>query len=99
MQPGSIASHPITSYLGEETNTCLTTTSFQVAVENNKVSPPPPPLQTTQPQLPQLVLTRLVLKTLHQPHCPSLDMLQRLNVLLVVRGPKRNTALKVQPHQ
>jgi len=39
----AIASRPITSYLGEETNTRLTTTSFQAVVENNKVSPQPPP--------------------------------------------------------
>jgi len=37
MQVEAIASCPITSYLGEETNTCLTTTSFQVVVESNKV--------------------------------------------------------------
>jgi len=33
----AIASSPIASYLGEETNTCLTTTSFQVVVESNNV--------------------------------------------------------------
>ena len=37
MQLEDITSHPITSYLGEETNTCLTTTSFQVAVESSKI--------------------------------------------------------------
>ncbi|GAB0203357.1 hypothetical protein GRJ2_002801300 [Grus japonensis] len=31
--------------------------------------------------------------------CPSLDTLQHLNVLLVVRGPKVNTVLEVRPHQ
>jgi len=39
MQLEAIASRPIASYLGEETNTCLTTTSFQIVVESNKVSP------------------------------------------------------------
>ena len=39
VQLEAIASHPITSYLGEETNTCLTTTSCQVVVESNKVTP------------------------------------------------------------
>jgi len=34
-QPEAVASRPIASYLGEETNTCLTTTSFQVVVESN----------------------------------------------------------------
>ena len=92
MQLEAIASHPNASYLGEETNnSCLTSTSFQVAVESNKVSPQPPLLQTKQPQFPQPPLIRLVLQTPHQPHCPSLDTLQQLNVFLVVRGPKPNT--------
>ena len=39
MQPEAIASCPITSYLGEETNIFLTKTSFQVVVESNKVPP------------------------------------------------------------
>jgi len=34
MQLEAIASRPITSYLGEETDACLTTTSFQVVVES-----------------------------------------------------------------
>jgi len=42
----AISSHPIASYLGEETNTCLTT--FQVVVESNKVSHQLPLLQTKQ---------------------------------------------------
>jgi len=50
MQLEVIASRPIASYLGGETNTCLITTSFQVAVESNKVPPQPPLLQTKQPQ-------------------------------------------------
>ena len=87
------------SYLGEETNTCVATMSFQVVTESNMVSPQPPLLQTKQSLLPRPLLIRLVLQTLHQPHCPSLDTLQHLNVLLVVRGPKLNTVLEVQPHQ
>jgi len=94
-----IASHPIASYLGEEVNTCLTTTSFQVVVESEEVSPQPPLLQTEQPQLLQSLPIRLVLQTPLQPRCPSLDMLQPLSVLLGVRGPKLNTALEVWPHQ
>jgi len=35
----AIASRPVVSYLGEETNTCLATTSFQAVVESNKVPP------------------------------------------------------------
>ena len=61
MQLEAIASHPITSYLGEETNTCLTAASFQVVVASEKVPPQPPLLQTNQPQLPQPLLVRLVL--------------------------------------
>jgi len=66
----------------------LTTPSFQGAVESDKVPPQPPLLQTEQPQLPQPLLNRLVLQTPPQPRCPSLDTLQPLNVLLVVRGPE-----------
>ena len=57
----AMSSHPITSYLGEETNTHLTTVSFQVVIESDKVSPQPPLLQTKQPQFPQPLLIRLVL--------------------------------------
>ncbi|KAK4818053.1 LOW QUALITY PROTEIN: hypothetical protein QYF61_004580 [Mycteria americana] len=92
----AISSHPMASYLGEDTDTHLTTTSFQVVVETDKVSPQPPFLHTEQSQFPQLLLMRL---TLHQLRCPSLDMLQHLNVSLVVRGPKLNTVFEVRPHQ
>ncbi|KAK4830689.1 hypothetical protein QYF61_012858 [Mycteria americana] len=90
----AISSRPITCYLGEETDPHLSTTSFQVVVESNKVSPQPPLLQAKQPQLPQPILIRLVLQTLHQLRCPSLDSLQHLNVSLVVRGPKLNTGFE-----
>ncbi|KAK4823665.1 LOW QUALITY PROTEIN: hypothetical protein QYF61_005017 [Mycteria americana] len=93
----AISSHPIACYLGEEAHTHLTTTSFQVVVESDKVSPQPPFLQAKQPQFPQPLLIRLVLQTLHQLRCPSLDMLQHLNVSLV--GPKLNTVFKGRPHQ
>ncbi|KAK4828313.1 hypothetical protein QYF61_025325 [Mycteria americana] len=92
-------SRPITCYLGEETDPHLTTTSFQVVVESNKVSPQPPFLQAKQSQFPQPLLIRLVLQTLHQLRCPSLDTLQPLNVSLVVGGPKLNTVFEVQPRQ
>ncbi|KAK4832565.1 hypothetical protein QYF61_024065 [Mycteria americana] len=52
-----------------------------------------------QSQLPQLLLIRVLLQTLHQLRCPSLDTLQHLNVSLVVGGPKLNTAFEVRPHQ
>ncbi|KAK4827063.1 hypothetical protein QYF61_013704, partial [Mycteria americana] len=99
VQLDAIYSHPIICYSGEDTNTHLATTSFQVAVESNKVSPQPPLLQAKQPQFPQLLLIRLVLQTLHQLRCPSLDTLQQLNVPLVVRGPTLNTVFEVRPHQ
>ncbi|KAK4817962.1 hypothetical protein QYF61_003482 [Mycteria americana] len=94
----AISSHPIASYLGEETNTHLSTTSFQVVVESNKVSPQPPFLQAKQSQFPQPLLIRLLLQTLHQLRCPSLDTLQHLNVSLVVGGPKLNTVFKGDNH-
>ena len=78
-----VSSCPITCYLGEETNTHSTTSSFQVAVESKKVSPQPPLLQTKQHQFPQPLLVWLVLQTLHQPRCSSLDALQHINVFLV----------------
>jgi len=95
----AIASRPIASSMGEETNTYLSTASFQVVVESNKVPPQPPLLQTKQPQFPQLLLLSLVFQTPHQPCCPSLDMLQHLNVFLVVRGPKLDRILEVWPQQ
>ncbi|KAK4811096.1 hypothetical protein QYF61_016382 [Mycteria americana] len=95
----AISSHPITCDLGEETDPHLSTTSFQIVVESDKVSPQPPFLQAEQPQFPQPLLIRLVLQTLHQLRCPSLDMLQHLNVSLVVGGPKLNTVFEVRPHQ
>ncbi|KAK4806931.1 hypothetical protein QYF61_012652 [Mycteria americana] len=94
VQLEAISSCPITCYLGEETDPHLSTTSFQVVVESNKVSPQPPFLQAKQPQFPQPLLIRLLLQTLHQLRCPSLGTLQHLNVLLVLRGPKLNTVFK-----
>ena len=84
--------------LGEEVKPLLITTSLQEVVECNEVSSESPLLQTEQSQLPQLLLIRLVLQTSHQFHCPSLDMLQGLNVFLVVWGPKLNTIFW-HPHQ
>ncbi|KAK4828364.1 hypothetical protein QYF61_026086 [Mycteria americana] len=83
VQLEAISSCPNTCYLGEETDPHLSTTSFQAK----------------QPQLPQPLLIRLLLQTLHQLRCPSLDTLQPLNVSLVVGGPKLNTGFEVRPHQ
>ncbi|KAK4815206.1 hypothetical protein QYF61_021825 [Mycteria americana] len=95
----AISSRPITCYLGEETDPHLSTPSFQVVEESDEVSPQPPFLQAKQSQLPQPLLIRLLLQTLHQLRCPSLHTLQHLNVSLVVGGPKLNTAFEVRPHQ
>ncbi|KAK4810988.1 hypothetical protein QYF61_014460 [Mycteria americana] len=75
----AISSCPITCYLGEETDPHLSTTSFQAK----------------QSQLPQPLLIRLLLQTLHQLRCPSLYALQYLNIPLVVGGPKLNTVFEV----
>ncbi|KAK4826008.1 hypothetical protein QYF61_003781 [Mycteria americana] len=95
----AISSCPIACYLGEETDPHLSTTSFQVVVESDEVSPQPPFLQAKQSQLPQPLLIRLLLQTLHQLRCPSLYALQYLNIPLVVGGPKLNTVFEVRPHQ
>ncbi|KAJ7423221.1 hypothetical protein BTVI_10719 [Pitangus sulphuratus] len=99
VQLEAISSHPVTCYLGEETDTHLSVTSFQVVVESDKVTPEPPFPQVKQPQFPQLFLISLVFQTIDHLCCPSLDTLQHLNVSLVVRGPKLKTELKVWPHQ
>ncbi|KAK4814538.1 hypothetical protein QYF61_022257 [Mycteria americana] len=54
--------------------------------------------QAKQPQFPQPLLIRLVLQTLHQLRCPSLDTLQHLNVSLVVGCPKLNTVFELSSH-
>ena len=69
----AISPCPIACYMEEETNTHLITASIQVVVESNEVSPESPFLQTEQPQFPQPFLTRVVLQTPHQPHCPDHD--------------------------
>jgi len=72
-----ITSCPIASYLGEETNSpSPATTSFQVVVESDEVSPELLLLQTKESQLPWPLLIRLVLHTLQQLCWPSLDMFQ-----------------------
>ncbi|KAK4806231.1 hypothetical protein QYF61_013375 [Mycteria americana] len=48
-------------FLTKETDPHLSTTSFQVVVESDKVSPQPPFLQAKQPQFPQPLFIRLLL--------------------------------------
>ncbi|KAJ7421365.1 hypothetical protein BTVI_18657 [Pitangus sulphuratus] len=50
--------------------------------------------EVKQLQLPQPLLTGLVVQTLHQLHCPSPDTPLHLDVFLVVRGPELNTEFK-----
>ncbi|KAK4817038.1 hypothetical protein QYF61_026164 [Mycteria americana] len=71
----------------------------KVTPRTNTCDRKPDKNQAKQPQFPQLLLTRLVLQTLHQLRCSSLDTLQHLSVFLVVRGPKLNTVFEVRPHQ
>ncbi|KAK4831331.1 LOW QUALITY PROTEIN: hypothetical protein QYF61_016820, partial [Mycteria americana] len=97
VQPEAISSRPITCDLGEETDP--TSLHPPAAVESDEVSPQPPFLQAEQPQVPQPLPISLVLQTLPQLHCPSLDTLQPLKVSLGVGGPKLNTAFEVRPHQ
>ena len=89
----AIPSSPITIHMREEADAQLTTTSLQVVIESNMVSPEPPLLQTEQSQLLQPLLIRPVLQTPHQLCCPPLDMLQGLDVFLAVRDPKLGTVL------
>ena len=72
--------------MGEEVNPLLTTTSLQVVIQSNEVTPEPPSVQTGQSQFPQLLLIRLVLQIPHQLSCPSLDTCQGLDVFLAVRA-------------
>ncbi|KAK4809817.1 LOW QUALITY PROTEIN: hypothetical protein QYF61_014285 [Mycteria americana] len=69
-------------------------TTLSAVVESDEVSPQPPFLQAEQPQVPQPLPISLVLQTLPQLRCPSLDTLQPLNVSLGVRGPTLNTAFE-----
>lgn len=69
----AIPSSPVPSYMGEEVNSHLFITSFQILVENNKVSPEAPLFQTWQSQFTQPLLTILVLQISHQLLWPSLD--------------------------
>ncbi len=94
----AISSGPVCC-LGEEAKPLLITTSLQEVVECNEVSFQPPLFQTKQSQLPQPLLIRLVLQTPHQFCCSSLDTFQGLSVFPVVRSPKLDTVLEVQPHQ
>uniref|UniRef100_A0A8B9VBV7 Brain mitochondrial carrier protein 1 n=1 Tax=Anas zonorhyncha TaxID=75864 RepID=A0A8B9VBV7_9AVES len=61
-----IPPRPVTRHVGEQANPHLTTASFEVSVESDKVAPEPPLLQAEQAQLPQPLLVGLVLQAPHQ---------------------------------
>lgn len=89
--------------MGEEPKLHLAPSSCQGAAESEEGTPEPPLLWIKQPQHLQLLLirlktsNRLVLQTLALLCWPSLDTLQLLSVLLVMRGPKADPALE-EPH-
>lgn len=59
-----MSSCPVTGFLGEETDSHLATTSFQVLVDSDKASLEIPFLQAKQHQLDQLLLILLQLNQL-----------------------------------
>ena len=60
--------------MGEEADSHLTTITFQVVVESDKVTPEPPLLQTKHSHSPQLLLIRLGLQTPQMPRETPVDM-------------------------
>jgi len=86
-------------YLGEEANPHTSTISFQVAVVSDKVSSEPPLLQTEHSWFSQPLLIRLVLWIPHNL-IPLLWTNSGASItFFVVRGPRLNTVLVMQPHQ
>jgi len=82
---------PLVLSLGTwETNTHLAITFSQVVVRGDKVSLQPAFLQVKQVQFSQPLLTGLVLWTVHQLHCSSLDTLQQVFVLLTALVMSKN---------
>lgn len=94
VQLKTMASCPVSGCLGEEPNPHPATTTFQVAIQSDKVTPEPLFSQAKQPQFPQSFLTGLVFQVSHQPCCPPLQMLNHLNILPKLKGPDLGTALK-----
>ena len=81
----AISPRPVTCHQRVETNPALAVSTFQILEEGKKISPQPPLPQTKQPQFLQSLLVGHTLQALHKPCCPSLDLLQRLSVLSVLR--------------
>ena len=86
----SLRPHPVTCHQWEETNLALSAITSRYW-KSNKISPQPPLPQTKQPQFLQSLLIGYILQALHKPCCPSLALLQHLNVLSVLRCPNLNT--------
>ena len=97
IQPEAIPCSPAATYMGEETDPQLTTASCQAVVESDNISPEPHPDWTIP--APSAAPHKTCAPDPSQFCCPSVDIFQVFNVFLVVRGPKLNTELKVQPHQ
>ena len=83
----------------EKADPHLTTTSFQVAVESDKVTPKPLLLQTKQSSSLSRSSLDLCSRPLTSFVCPSLDTLWGLDVFLVLMATELNTVLEVHLHQ
>ena len=81
----AISPHPVTCHQWEETNPALTISTFQILEESNEVSPQPSFPHTKQPQILQLLLVWHILQALHRPCCPSLDLLQMKQIVILMR--------------
>ena len=99
VQLEAIPSCPITSYVGEKTDPHLSTSSLQVVVESDKVSPEPPLLQAEQSQFPQPFLIAEVLQPSDHLSGPSLDPLQEFHIFLVLGAPDLDAVLQMGPHK
>ncbi|KAK4828716.1 hypothetical protein QYF61_000554 [Mycteria americana] len=81
-----LCSRPFTSFVALLCTRSSTSSPWRSMAEHiSTLQPMEDPMleQAKQPQFPQPLLIRLVLQTLHQLRCPSLDMLQHLKVSLV----------------
>lgn len=85
----------VACYTQEVANPHLATAACQVVAEISNVPPHLPFHQAKHPMVP----IGLVLQTLSQLLCHSLDILQYLKVFLVMRGPKLGTALRARSHR
>lgn len=83
--PGALWGHPFSCcplFPGKRDWLSLATTSFQGVVESKKIPPNPDFLHAEPPQIPQLILIRFVIQTLHQLPCLSLQYLSSSQLLV-----------------